>query len=83
MALLNNTGHAHVCLGNKEKANACFQLLLETLICVVDQGKPNAFGSSWIPVVSRIGIIHGAFELVSIQGLPSIRLCEMSVFDSL
>jgi hypothetical protein len=38
MALVNNTGHAHFCLGNTEKANACFQLLLETLMCVVDQG---------------------------------------------
>jgi hypothetical protein len=38
MALVNNTGHAHFCLGDSERANACFQLLLETLMCVVDQG---------------------------------------------
>jgi hypothetical protein len=38
MALVNNMGHAYFCLDNSERANACFQLLLETLMCVVDQG---------------------------------------------
>lgn len=42
MALVCNTGHANYCLGNTERANACFQLLLETLMCVVDQGSQCA-----------------------------------------
>lgn len=38
MALVCNTGNAYLSLGSAERADACFQLLLETLMCVVDQG---------------------------------------------
>ncbi|KAG7353172.1 hypothetical protein IV203_009221 [Nitzschia inconspicua] len=38
MTLVCNTGHIHFCLGSEEKANACFQLLLQSLMFVVDQG---------------------------------------------
>lgn len=42
MALVSNTGHAHICLGDIDRANACFHLLLGTLMCVVDQGGQHA-----------------------------------------
>lgn len=38
MALVNNMGNVYFCLGNTERANACFQLVLETMMCVLDQG---------------------------------------------